>query len=318
MTGSMALKKSRGAHATMRLDGFLKSTDSGYQHAEAQTQGDHFIRKMATYGHVRPSVSFTSESRVTRKMEEHNCLDMSNLPNPLMDPRGDPKEGTLSIPAPPKEVDNSYMKLMANHSLMLPSERYKESLQIKAAEKKYKEDREALFRYRKRMNVLERHYPNGVIGVDGPMHAGTQLYADRRAHFVKQEDDKMLHDEGRAAHLHCQQRADDATAARSYGADPQLPRSHDLCIQRKKIEPDVHPQRFQDTHDRLFPSYIPEWDPKRAATIRNHDTRGKTHNIISGVSNHVELKVAMHHDAAPPLPGMPNMASYPGLPSGEA
>lgn len=310
--GSTALAQTRGAHATLRLDNFLKHTDSGYQHAESQTHGDRFIRKMATYGQVRPSVSFTSESRVVRPMKEHGAVDMSNLPNPLLDPRGDPKEGTLSIPGPPKEVDNSYLKLMANDSLMLPSERLREHKQIKEAQQKWKEDRESLFRYRKRMNVLERHYPNGVAGMDGPMMPGTQLYAERREHFLVQEEGKVYQGAGRHDHLHGQTRAADATAARGYGSDPQLPRSHDVCIQRKRVDKEAHPQRFKDTHDRLFPSYSPAWDPSRAATIRNHDTRGKTHNIISGVDNHVELRVAQVHET-PPLRGMPHVASHPGF-----
>lgn len=309
--GSLALKATRGAHPTLRLDQFLKNTDSGYQHAESQTHGDRFIRKMATYGQVRPSVSFTSESRVTRPMREHNAMDMSNLPNPLMDPRGDPKEGTLSIPGPPNEVDNTYMRLIKNESLMLPSERYKEHMLIKEAQHKWKEDRESLFRYRKRMNVLERHYPGGVIGMDGPLLPGTQLYADRRAHFVAQEEIKTLHGQARHDHLYSQRRADDATAARGYGSDPEMPRSQDICIQRKRVDPELHPQRFKDTHDRLFPSYSPAWDPQRAATIRNHDTRGKTHCIISGIDNHVELRVAQRVDETPPLRGMPH-ASHMG------
>ena len=37
---------------------------------QAPTQGDRFIRKMATYGQIRPSVSFVSESRVVRPVKE--------------------------------------------------------------------------------------------------------------------------------------------------------------------------------------------------------------------------------------------------------
>ena len=36
---------------------------------------------------------------------------MSVLPNPVMDPRGDPREGTFEIPAPPPEVDDSFIKM---------------------------------------------------------------------------------------------------------------------------------------------------------------------------------------------------------------
>ena len=37
--GGLALGASRGAHPTMRLDSFLKSTDPGYQHAEVWELG---------------------------------------------------------------------------------------------------------------------------------------------------------------------------------------------------------------------------------------------------------------------------------------
>lgn len=41
---------------------------------------------------------------------------------------------------------------------MLPSERYKEHLKMKAGEQKWREERDAVFRYRKRMTVLERKH----------------------------------------------------------------------------------------------------------------------------------------------------------------
>mmetsp|Transcript_123200 Transcript_123200/g.344866 ORF Transcript_123200/g.344866 Transcript_123200/m.344866 type:complete len:326 (+) Transcript_123200:160-1137(+) len=309
-SGSASLSQSRGAHPTTRLDRFLQSTDPGYQHAETQTHGDRFIRKMATYGHVRPSVSFTSEARVVRPMKQHCAVDMSNLPTTFMDPRGDPREGTLSYP-PPTEVDDSFIKLYQNHSLMLPSERYREHQYMKKAEAQWRQDRENLFRYRKRMQVLERHYPDGVIGLDGPLHPGTQLYADRRSHILQQEARRADHATGRLDHLDSQGLADDATAARHYGSDPNLRRSADLGIQRKRIDPAAHPVRFLDTHDRLFPSHTPTWDPDRAAAIRSHDTRGREHNIISGTSNGLEYKVAKRWDE-PPLPGMPNAKHQPG------
>jgi len=309
-SGSAALRQSRGSHPTMRLDSFLRSTDAGYQHAETQTNGDRFVRKMTAYGHVRPSVSFTNEARVVRPVKEHGCVDMSNLPNPFMDPRGEAREGTLYYQQP-GDVDNTFVQLYNNHSLMLPSERFKEHQYMKQAEAKWREDRENLFRYKKRMQVLERHYPGGVTGVDGPMFPGTQLYADRRAHLVGQEARRTAHSVGRHDHLHAQRNADDAVAARQYGSDPGLPRSQDMGCQRKCVDPKTHPVRFLDTHERLFPSYVPAWDPARAAAKRSHELRGKGHDIISGASNDIELKVAQRWDV-PPLPGMPNAQHMPG------
>mmetsp|Transcript_70968 Transcript_70968/g.205731 ORF Transcript_70968/g.205731 Transcript_70968/m.205731 type:complete len:326 (-) Transcript_70968:41-1018(-) len=316
--GAAALSQTKGSHPTMRLDSFLRSTDAGYRHAEPQTHGDRFIRKMATYGNIRPSVSFTSEARVGRPMKDHAALDMSNLPMPIMDPRGEDKEGTLCYPQPPKEIDDSFVQMYKNHTLMLPSERYKEHLQMKEAYQQFLLDRENLFRYRKRMQVLERHYPNGVMGLDGPLHPDTQLYAQRRGHILGQEAARQQHAINRREHLKMQQDADDAITGRHYGSDPNLRRSQDLGIQRKRIDPQLHPARFLDTHERLFPQHSPTWDPERAAAIRSHETRGRAHNLITGADNSLEFKVAKRWDA-PPLPGMPNIKSHPGyVPPSEA
>merc|ERR1719284_1108056 len=123
-----------------------------------------------------------------------------------MDPRGEDKEGTLSYPPPPKEIDDSFIKLYENHSLMLPSERYKEHLHMKKAERQWREDRDKVFRYRKRWNVLERKHPEGVLGVDGPMYADTKLYSERHEHLCAQADKRAVHAEGRFEHL-AQQKA---------------------------------------------------------------------------------------------------------------
>lgn len=307
-SASGALAGSRGSHPTMRMDSFLRATDATYHHADTQATGDCFIRKMATYGHVRPSVSFTNVARVARPMEGHQAMDMSSLPSPFLDPRGEDKEGTLAYPQPPAEIDNSYIKLYENQSLMMPSERYKEHLALKEAEAQWREDRYNLFRYRKRINVLERHYPNGVVGVDGPMFPNTQLYKERRQHLVSDQGQGARSAVGRTESLSRLERADDATACRHYGSDPQLARSRDLGIQRKRVDPEAHPFRFHDTHDRLFPKFSPTWDPERAGATRSHETRGRQHCIISGADNHIEMKVATSWDA-PPLPGMPNAAS---------
>lgn len=291
--GGLALGASRGAHPTVRLDSFLKSTDPSYQHAEAPTQGDRFIRKMATYGQIRPSVSFVSEARVVRPMKEQGALDMSVLPNPIMDPRGDPREGTFEIPAPPPEVDDSFIKMYQNHSLMLPSERYKEHLKMKAGEKKWREERDAVFRYRKRMNVLKRKHQEGILGIDGPTHPDTLLYRDRFEHHAAQAQRKAVNAENRFTVLQDKTYSDDAVAMRDFGSDPGLERSKDICIQRKCIDPEQHPFRFLDTHSRLFPKYSPTWDPERAAALRSHDVRDRGHNIINGADNTLTYDVAL-------------------------
>lgn len=290
--GSAALNSTRGAHPTVRLDTFLRSTDTGYQHAETATQGDRFIRKMATYGHVRPSVSFSNEPRVTRPLQEHQAIDKTDLPACWNDPRDDPRQGTLAIPQPPKEANAEFVQMMENKALMLPSERYKEHLKMKESHKQWVQDRKDLFNYKKRLTILERKHPEGVLGIDGPLHPGTVLYADRRAHMLTMAERKDAHGQARFEHLQGQHRTDDATACRHYGSDPGLPRSKDVGIQRKRVDASAHPCRFLDTHDRLFPSYVPTWDPERAKASRSHDVRDKQHNIINGGYNTITYNVA--------------------------
>lgn len=276
---------------TLRLDGFLKSTDQGFQHGEAQTFGDRFVRKMATYGQVRPSVSFTNESRAQREFKEKSAVDVSNLPPHWMDPRGEDKELTFEYPLPPQDINNDYVNMLRNNSLMLPSERLHEAKLIKAGEKQWRKDREDSFLYKKRMNKIEREYQQGIMGIDGPMFPGTNLYAEQRAFLQAQADRRSRMAEERFEHLHKQSVADDATAGRNYGQHT-CERSKDIPLQRKRIDPKLHPYRFVDTHDRLFPTYVPIWDPERAATIRSHDIRNKKHNIINQAENHMEHRVA--------------------------
>eukprot|EP00747_Dinoflagellata_sp_TGD_P208979 gnl/TRDRNA2_/TRDRNA2_82409_c0_seq1.p1 gnl/TRDRNA2_/TRDRNA2_82409_c0~~gnl/TRDRNA2_/TRDRNA2_82409_c0_seq1.p1 ORF type:complete len:320 (-),score=57.29 gnl/TRDRNA2_/TRDRNA2_82409_c0_seq1:189-1148(-) len=289
---SIALAGRRGQHATMRLDSFLRTTDMGYQHGENATTGDRFVRKMATYGQVRPSVSFTSESRATRPFYgERSAIDMSSLPPPWMDPRDDPRELTLSYERPP-EINNDYVALYKNESLMLPSERFKEHLAMKAGEKEWKENREKMFFYKKRMRILDRNWPQGVLGIDSPMHPDTVLYKERRDYMTTQQTMKEAKAEDRYNQLTSKYSVDDATSNKNFSSQPELGRSQDIPIQRKCVDKDSHPHRFLDTHDRLFPSYVPVWDPERAKAFRSHDVRKKQHNIISGASNQVTYELA--------------------------
>jgi len=231
-------------------------------------------------------------------MKAHCAVDMSNLPHHRHDPRGDPREGTFEIPAPPPEVDDSFIKMYENHALMLPSERYAEHLKMKSGEQKWREERDAIFRYRKRMNVLERKHAEGILGVDGPTHPDTILYRDRHEHYKAQAERMAKHAEGRFGHLHEQTYAHDAVAQRNFGTDPGMDRSKDICIQRKNVDPSMHPFRFLDTHERLFPKFTPSWDPERAAALRSHDVRDKQHDIVSGNDNGLSYKVAVGWEQA--------------------
>jgi len=262
-----------------------------FQHAEAPVQGDRFVRKMATYGQVRPSVSFTSESRAQRPFKEGGAVDVSQLPNPFLDPRGDARELSLEYPLPP-QPENSHVKMFENHSLMMPSERFQEFLQMKAGAKKWQEDRDASFFYKKRIRTLENHYPNGILGIDGPTFPDTQLYAQRREQLLGYGDLKSRQAEARHDHLSYKNEAQDGAAFRRYGEPLEdMKRSEDVGMQRKCVDAQRHPTRFVDTHERLFKRNTRPWDPGRAAMIRSHDVREKEHNIVTGVANAVTLRV---------------------------
>lgn len=187
-----------------------------------------------------------------------------------------------------------------NHSLMLPSERYQEHLAMKAGEQQWRKERDEIFLYKKRLRILERHHGQGVVGIDGPAFEGTRLYAERREFLENQANFRAGKSEGRFQNLAQKMQSDDSVAGRNYGEPVDIKRSEDLCVQRKCVDPEAHPMRFLSTHDRLFPSYVPDWDPARAAVLRSHEIRDRTHNIITGASNDVPLRVAPRWDADTP------------------
>merc|ERR1711988_1214224 len=125
---------------------------------------------------------------------------MSQLPAPWNDPQGIEKEGILAVPQPGGEISTEFVELYKNDKLMLPSERRAEARKIIAGEKKWKEDRQALFNYKKVIRTLEMKYPSGVEGVDGPMYPETKIYAESRAPMQGQARKLQTHSEGRFAH----------------------------------------------------------------------------------------------------------------------
>lgn len=281
---SLALGGSKpGCHPTMSLDNFMKGTDAMYQGSPG-VKGAAFVRKMAMYGRSRPSNVFTSESRAGRPfLGEEACLDMSNTHATFNDPRADPRELTIEYPEPPN-VDTSFLELYKNHGLMMPSERFREFLEMKHGEIQWRKDREAIFFDKKRHTMIERHHPHGVVGIDGPGHEGTKLYAGIRAVNQARRAKSEVHATGRMDHQAYQMQSSDTVALRRYGEPPpaEMGRSHDIPVQRKNIDPDVHPFRFLDTHDRINPNDVPFWDPDRSKTLRSHEVRHKRFNIITG------------------------------------
>jgi len=281
---SLALGGSRpGCHATMSLDSFMKGTDAMYQSSPG-VKGQSFVRKMATYGRSRPSNVFTAESRQGRPfLGKEATYDMSNEQATFNDPRADPRELSLEYPAPPN-VDMSFLAFYENHGLMVPSERFREFIHTKKGEEQWRADREAIFLDKKRHFMIERHHKQGVVGIDGPGHEGTKLFAGIRSVNERRRAKSLVHSTGRQDHLGYQMQSSDTVALRNYGEPPppDMARSADIPVQRKNIDPDVHPFRFLDTHDRINPTDVPYWDIARSQTLRSHEVRNKKYNIISG------------------------------------
>jgi len=283
------LKGTKGSHPTLRLDAFMKGNDPLYAHSEEKTHGNAFIRRMAAYGRTRPSATFTAESRAHREFYgKDSAVDMSNLPPTWNDPRSDPREGSLTYPEPP-EVDTSFLAAYENHNLMLPSERFREHLYMKDGERQWRANRAENWVHNKRKRMVERHHRSGVEGIDSPLHEGTKLYAGHRENYQHQIATSTKHADGRKEHILYQTSAADASASRNFG-EPLYPdiRSSDIPIQRKKIDPDVHPFRFLETHNRIFPEEVAMWDKDRARVLRSHDVRHKGFDILSGVENSIQ------------------------------
>lgn len=276
-----------GSHPLMKLDNFMKGTESMYQSSPG-TMGTSFVRKMATYGRSRPSQVFTAESRATRPfLGKEATYHMEDAPAIFNDPRADPRELTLEYPVP-HDVDTSFLELYKNHNLMVPSERFNEFLTMKDGERQWRKDRADIFLHKKRHQMIERHHKQGVVGIDGPHHEGTQLYAGIRSVNEVKRARSETHAAERKAHLDYQMASSDTVSFRNFGEPPgaEMKRSADIPVQRKQIDPDVHPFRFLNTHDRINPADVPFWDASRSQTLRSHDVRHKKFNIITGeVSN---------------------------------
>eukprot|EP00929_Paragymnodinium_shiwhaense_P045263 TRINITY_DN23144_c0_g1_i2.p1 TRINITY_DN23144_c0_g1~~TRINITY_DN23144_c0_g1_i2.p1 ORF type:complete len:201 (-),score=41.92 TRINITY_DN23144_c0_g1_i2:552-1154(-) len=187
VAGKRMLLTSSNSHPTLRFDAYMKATDPALQHAEAPKAGDRFVRKMATYGNVRPSPCFSNESRAARHEDANLTLEASSIPALWHDPIGDPRVGCLEYDKPPEKADLGFVKLYENHALMLPSERRKEAQRIVESEKKWRKDRELIFDYKKRTRILENHYPNGVIGIDGPLFPDTTITSGIQSRLMRQE-----------------------------------------------------------------------------------------------------------------------------------
>jgi len=190
----------------------------------------------------------------------------------------------------PAEPDNSFIELYKNHNLMTPSERYRDFLKIRDGEKQWRADKRAKADYKKRVLVLERQHRTGVLGVDSMMHEGTENYIRAQQEHRCESEQREAFGERRHEFLANQRRASDEVAHRDYGEPVKnQARGSSVPLQRKLVDPTWHPHRFLDTHNRLFPSHAPIWDPERAMSLLTHDRRGRDWCLITGKEGVTEL-----------------------------
>lgn len=277
------LEKRSGVHPALRLNNHLTSSDELYRPGEQPVRGDAFVRKMVAFGRTRPSTGFLSESRAGRPLPESRVVnDASRLPPTWIDSRADPREGSYVIQEP-GNPDNSYFECYKNHGLMIPSERYREFLYMKEAEKKYKEDKRALSLYKKKKMILTRKHISGIVGVDSLTQEGTENFPEEREVYLREKAYSDAHADRRKSFLEEKNHGTDEAALRHWGEPTnEIKRGRDVPLQNKFIKPEVHPFRFLDTHARLFPNLAPKWDPERAMALMMHDCRGRSHDIITG------------------------------------
>lgn len=283
-------------HPTIRLDALMRSGDDLYKPGDSNLRGDTFLRKMNTFGRVRPSTTFSNESRAGRPMQDPRCVhDASNLPPSWMDSRADPREGSFIIEKPPAP-DDSFIALYKNHSLMLPSERLREAKVICDSEKKWRQDKRQLFDYKKRKMCVQRKHRTGILGVDSLLHEGSENFVEEHQHYIHDRALKEAHAARRRDFLAEQNRASDDVAFRDYNKPLEETKSGSFIpLQHKHTNVLWHPHRFIDTHARLFPKHNPSWDPERAKALWTHDRRGREWDMISGKD--FQVAELAHRDA---------------------
>merc|ERR1712096_60405 len=242
-------------------------------------------------GGARPSPCFISESRQQHKAGK--AFDMSNLPPNWYDTwKGDKREGCHKYPSY-GSISTGHLEIFKNHKLMLPSERLKEHQQLKEGILKWQKGRNELFEYNKQRRVLERKHKSGILGIDCPLRPGTELYKEPYEAYRK----KAASTSGNLRREYLTEKRQSCDAlAKGYAEDlpdpSTLPRSIEIPLQRKDVDPVRHPYRFFDTTARLWPNACPAWDPMRAKALRTHQLREKHYDIITQCDNYLEIRAA--------------------------
>ena len=92
--------------------------------------------------------------------------------------KGDKREGTHKLPTY-KEPNTDHLEIFRNYQLQLPSQRLRELDRLKVGISQWQKDRAAKFELQKQHRVLHNRHKMGILGIDAPHRAGTELYSER-------------------------------------------------------------------------------------------------------------------------------------------
>ncbi|CAD7946527.1 unnamed protein product [Amoebophrya sp. A120] len=284
-------------HEALRLDGMLKTHDPYYKNQNTR-DSDKFSRTLPLancHGSSRPSPSFTCEGR-DRKFPGI-AMDMSNKPPLWYDGyKGDKKEGCHKLPGF-HPINQDHLEIFKNFSIQLPSERLRENQRLKEGIAYANKAKAELSAFKRQSKLIQRHYKNGLTGIDGPTRPETELYKERYDMYQAQAD--ASHADQRREFLKEKRQANEAithpqheNVKNGLNRFPMVdPRSHDIPIQRKDVDPVRHPYRYFDTHYRLFDSSDAGREMARARAIRTHEMREKNYDILNFSDNKLDLEV---------------------------
>ncbi|CAD7954966.1 unnamed protein product [Amoebophrya sp. A25] len=293
----MSYTVQRGPHEAIQIDQILKGRDPFYK-AQNFRESDKFSRTLPLancHGSCRPSPAFTCEGR-----DRHfpgQAIDMSNKPPIWYDSwKGDNREGCHKLPGY-GAMNQDHLEIFKNFRIQLPSERLREHQRLKegiAYAAKGKAEHSAFMRQSK---IVQRQYKSGLLGIDGPTRPDTELYKERYEMFKAQEDASNA--DKRRDFLAEKERASDVITKPQHenvkndvGRFPAAnPRSHDIPIQRKDVDPVRHPYRFFDTQYRLFADVERGREMTRARALRSHELRDKHYDIINHCDNSLDMRV---------------------------
>merc|ERR1712194_288342 len=196
------------------------------------------------------------------------------------------------------DISTDHLEIFKNFQPQLPSQRRQEHKRLKEGIEQYNKGRNEIFNMKKQFRTLQRKHSSGILGIDGPMSKEkSSLYSERQNNYILQEEKRAREAQKRFSQLQDKMKSDPSITGETYLAlengempNKNLPRSHDIPIQRKNVDWVKYPYRYFDTHERLFASETTVWDPARARAKRSHEIREKHYDIVNHCDNSLDIR----------------------------